>query len=536
MIGRAGDESESEESAAARQGRRGFLKASAAAAAGAGLATVGSAAPSAAEEGGGDRPPKDTGRPGRRYLIRGGAVMSMDPDVGDFETADILVEGKKIVDVRPGIRAAGADVIDARGRIVVPGFADTHHHQFETALRGTLADAVLFDDHSGSPSAVPDYADFVLTRMAPAYRPQDVYINVLFSGLTQLDAGITTVHDTSQIHHSPEHSDASVQALVDSGRRSVLQYTAGDARPESRFPEDAHRLRNRWFSSDDQLVGMAMGGEFYAGGEESWSRAWKIGRQLGLQITAHVVSGSGVGPVVDDFAKGTAGIDKDLGAGDDTLFIHMTGVSDMAWRRFRDAGVQVSAAFPIEMAMRHGTPPILKMQELGMEPSLSSDVETTMAPDPFTLMRSAFTMQRMLVNQMILEQGDFMPPDHWPTPAEGTPDLLTVRDVLRFATLNGAKHLRLDHKSGSLTPGKEADIVLLDATAPHVTPLNNVPGAVVSLMDRSNVETVIVAGRVRKWRGRLLDVDLHRVSGELEASRDHLFKTVGVKRDLFGSS
>ncbi|NUR03742.1 MAG: amidohydrolase family protein [Streptomyces sp.] len=535
-MGNAGEESESRRGATAPAGRRGFLKTSAAAAAAAGLFTIGSAAPSAAEEGGGDRPPQDSGQPGRRYVIRGGAVMSMDPGVGDFEAADVLVEGKKIVDVRPGIRAAGAGVIDARGRIVVPGFADTHHHQFETALRGSLANAVLFDDHSGSPSAIPNYADFVLTRMAPAYRPQDVYINVLFSGLAQLDAGVTTVLDTSQIHHSPQHSDASIQALLDSGRRSVLQYTAGDARPESRFPEDAYRLRNQWFSSDDQLVSMAMGGEFYTGGEELWSRAWKIGRDLGLRIAAHVVSGSGVRPIVDEFAKGTAGIDKDLGAGSDTLFIHMTGVSDMAWQRFRDAGVQVSSAFPIEMAMRHGTPPILTMQELGMEPSLSSDVETTMAPDPFTLMRSAFTMQRMLVNEMILEQGDFTPPNQWPTPAKGTPELLTVRDVLRFATLNGAKHLRLDHKAGSLTPGKEADIVLLDATAPNVTPLNNVPAAVVSLMDRTNVETVIVAGKVRKWKGQLLDVDLHRLSSELEASRDHLFTTVGVKRDLFGTS
>ena len=111
------------------------------------------------------------------------------------------------------------------------------------------------------------------------------------------------------------------------------------------------------------------------------------------------------------------------------------------------------------------------------------------------------TMQRMVVNQMILEQGTFTPPDQWPTPAPGTPPLLNVRDVLRFATINGAKHLRLDGKTGSLTPGKEADIILLDATALNVAPLNSVPGAVVSLMDRTNVETVIVAGKVRKWKG-----------------------------------
>ena len=120
--------------------------------------------------------------------------------------------------------------------------------------------------------------------------------------------------------------------------------------------------------------------------------------------------------------------------------------------------------------MRHGMPPILKMQSLGMEPSLSSDVEVTMTADFFTQMRSAMTMQRMVVNQMILEQGTSTPPNQWPTPARGTPPLLNVRDVLRFATINGAKHLRLDGKTGSLTPGKEADIIILDATALNVAP------------------------------------------------------------------
>ena len=116
-------------------------------------------------------------------------------------------------------------------------------------------------------------------------------------------------------------------------------------------------------------------------------------------------------------------------------------------------------------------------------------------------------LQRALVNQMILDPG-FATGNWWPTPPAGTPGLLTTRDVLRYATMNGAKHLRLDHKIGSLTPGKEADIIILDAEAINVAPLNQVPGAVVSLMDRTNVETVIVAGKVRKWKGKLLDVDL----------------------------
>src|SRR5262249_8282550 len=203
----------------------------------------------------------------------------------------------------------------------------------------------------------------------------------------------------------------------------------------------------------------------------------------------------------------------------------------------------------MEVRGGYGSGAIDKMQQVGMaagtpfEPSLSVDVECTMTADFFTQMRVAMNLQRMAVNQMILEQkattqievanDAFYPPNQWPTPITGTPPLLTTRDVLRYATINGAKALRLDNKVGTLTPGKEADIIVLDATALNVAPLNQVPGAVVSLMDRTNVETVIVAGKVRKWRGQLLDVDLRRLNQQIVASRDYIFSAAGIPQDLF---
>jgi 5-methylthioadenosine/S-adenosylhomocysteine deaminase len=517
--------------------RRTFLKAAAATGvvAGTGLDLF---APRAKAHEGGDAP-EDSGRPGRRYVIRGGSVMSMDPKVGDFAEADVLVEGKKILAVGPNLHAGGAAEIDARGCIVMPGFIDTHHHQFETVLRSFLADGVLINDGSGSPSGSITYFEFILLKFAPVYRPQDVYINELFGGLSQLDDGVTTVHDVSQIHHSPQHSDAAIQALFDTGRRAAFGYfeSAGAAiigtNPGNQYPQDAIRIKNQWFSSTDQLVTMIMGGEVYLPGYE---KAWKIGRQLGLQVAAHILSPFGIRPTLDLLAQGKGGDSGTLGLAPDNLFIHMTGMSDMGWQAVKDHGVQVSVAFPIEMNMRHGMPPIIKMQSLGLEPSLSVDVECTMTADFFTQMRVAMNMQRMVVNQMILDTG--LPPNPlvpWPTAPfpPGTPNLLTTRDVLRFGTMNGAKALRLDGKVGSLTPGKEADIIILDATRINVAPLNQVPGAVVSLMDRTNVETVIVAGKVRKWKGQLLDVDLDHLRRQLEASRDYVFSAAGIPQDLF---
>ena len=509
--------------------RRDFLKAATATGVAAGGAGLFAARPAAADDDDRRGPPEDHGRRNRRYVIRNGYVMSMDKDVGEFVRGDVLVEGRTIKEVGPNLHAGGAGEIDARGRIVMPGFIDTHHHLFETALRSYLADGILIDDLSGSPSADPTYFEKILLTFAPVYRPRDVYISELFGGLAQLAGGVTTCHDISQIHHSQQHSDAAIQALFDTGRRAAFGYfeSAGGV-AGNQYPDDAFRIHKKWFSSNDQLVHMIMGGEVYLG-PETLKKSWQIGRQLKLQIAAHMLSPFGIRTILDGLAD--PGSEVKLGA--DNLFIHMTGMSDKGWQGVKDAGAQVSLAVPIEMTMRHGIPPILKMQDLGMEPSLSSDVEVTMTADFFTQMRSMMTMQRMVVNQKVLEQGNFEFPTQWPTPAPGTPPLLNVRDVLRFATINGAKHLRLDGKTGSLTPGKQADIIILDATAPNVAPLNNVPGAVVSLMDTSNVETVIVAGKVRKWKGQLLDVDMRHLRRQLESSRDYLFGAAKIPQNLF---
>jgi 5-methylthioadenosine/S-adenosylhomocysteine deaminase len=253
--------------------------------------------------------------------------------VGDFPQADVLIEGKKIVAVGPNLRAGDATVIDARGRIVMPGFIDTHHHQFETVLRSFLADGILINDKSNTPSGSITYFEYILLTFAPVFRPQDVYINELFGGLSQLDDGVTTVHDISQIHHSPAHSDAAIQGLKDAGRRAAFGYFEGAGfthGAQYAYPQDAVRIKKQFFSSSDQLVSMVMGGEVYLGAE-TYTQAWTIGRQLGLQVAAHILSPFGIRPIMDLLAQGKGGVNEDIGLGPDNLFIHMTGMSDLAW-------------------------------------------------------------------------------------------------------------------------------------------------------------------------------------------------------------
>src|SRR5262249_7003485 len=157
-----------------------------------------------------------------------------------------------------------------------------------------------------------------------------VYINELFGSLAQLDDGVTTVHDISQIHHSPEHSDAAIQGIRDSGRRAAFGYFEGAGfthGPNYAYPDDARRIKKQWLSSSDQLTTRIMGGEIYLPGYEA---AWKIGREeLHLQVAAHILSPFGMRPTFDALAKGQGGDSGTLGLRNDNLFIHMTGMTDL---------------------------------------------------------------------------------------------------------------------------------------------------------------------------------------------------------------
>jgi len=209
--------------------------------------------------------------------------------------------------------------------------------------------------------------------------------------------------------------------------------------------------------------------------------------------------------------------------GPDCEYIHCTRLTEAMWKKIADTGGKVSIAAAIEMQMQHGYPPLQQALDHGIRPSLSVDVECNMTADLFTVMRTAFTMQRALANERIINRED------------KAPNLITCRDVIEFATLDGAKVAHLDSKIGSLTPGKEADIVLLATDRINTFPLNNVPGTIVTLMDTSNVESVFVAGRLMKWQGEIVGFDMNWLRAQAEKSRDGLIERSRYPRDLFGS-
>lgn len=448
---------------------------------------------------------------GHRLLIRGGHVLTVDPSFGDLPTGDVLIEDGRIVAVQPHIGPeAGtidADVIDAAGFIVMPGFVDTHRHTWEAAIRGCAPNATL-----------DDYFVEVLDSFAPLYRPEDVYASNLAGALECVNAGITTLVDWSHINNTPDHPDAAVGALRETGIRA--QYAYGSANTSlakywfestTEMPaDDVRRIRGEYFSADsstDSLLTMALATRGPGFCVDDVVRAeWALARELGLPITVHV----GMGRLAGRF--GMARQLHDLGLlGSDTTFIHCCYFSEEEWRLVADSGGTISIAPQVELQMGHGWPPVMKAIEHGLAPSLSIDVVTTVPGDMFTQIRAAFGAERARVNA-----------ECWTADTPVPDTMLTARDMLTMATVNGARVAGLESRTGSLTPGKRADIVLIDTRPLNVAPVIDPVAAVTLSADVSNVDTVIIDGVVRKRHGELVGVDVSRVRRLVEESRDHL--------------
>ena len=429
----------------------------------------------------------------RRLLIKGGIVLTLAGT--DFAKGDVLIEDGKIREIRPEIAASGdVAVVDATNRILIPGFVDTHSHSYQGILRSILPNGRVD----------PDYNRDVQNLLTPAYSPSDVYAGVLMSALGFMEMGTTTIVDLSQIGHSPEHSDACIRALQDAGIRALFGYGRGTG-PAARYPQDLPRLQRTFFNSKDQLLTLALASSLDA-------QTVTAARDAGIPAIMHYRVNPA--PVL---ALARAGL---LHEGD--AFIHTTHLNDEAWQIIKGIGGRVSLSPPLEMAMGHGFPAIQEALDQGVRPSLSSDHGTTVGQDMFSIMRTAFNLQRLGVQQRMRRNESSVPP------------LLTCREVLGFATLAGARFAGLDGKVGTLAPGKDADIVMLRNDTFDIWPLNNAPNVVANMMNPSHVDAVFIAGKVRKWRGSLVGVDRARVLRLAQEARDAVMARTGFKVELLG--
>ncbi|SDN89547.1 amidohydrolase family protein [Alkalicoccus daliensis] len=449
-----------------------------------------------------------------RKLFKNGIVLTMDEKLGDFKKADVLVEGSKIVEVGPSIAAEDCEVIDAEGMIVMPGLVDSHRHAWESVIRNVGADWSL-QKYLGS---------IYYGNIGSKRRPEDDYIGNLLGSLEALESGVTTMLDWSMVI-SRDHTEEMIRGLKESGIRGVFAHGCpGDGEYWDRGStldciDESKYIKQKYFSSNDQLLtmGLAIRGPEFC----SWETAVKeiqTARELNSVCTMHL--GFGTWGKVD---RSIEKLNKAGLLGKDLNFAHATGVSPEEIKMLAEQGGSVSVTPEIEMMMGHGYPATGLCLENGLMPALGVDVVTSTGGDMFAQMKFTLQAERSRINEQLLAE-DVMP---------GPPLNLHAKEVLKMATMADAEALLLDDKVGSLTPGKEADIIMLRTTDLNMFPVNDPIGAVVQCAHTGNVDSVFVGGKAVKRHGQMLHIDKKRIHTLAVEARNSIFEAYGNPDELW---
>jgi 5-methylthioadenosine/S-adenosylhomocysteine deaminase len=440
-----------------------------------------------------------------KIVIRNARVLSMDTDIGDFASADILIDGSEIAAVGPDLGQLDAVELDGTDRIVTPGFVDTHRHTWQSLIRHISTDWTL-----------PQYFSGVRGVLGNLYTPEDMYAANLVGAVEAVDAGITTLVDWSHNNNTPDHADAAIYGLADSGIRGVFAYGNSNDEwlPPSDVPHsrDIERIRNEHFSSDGLLtLAMALRGPQFTTPEVS-QYDFSLAAELDLPVTVHV------GDALWGLSRPLHWLDDNGHLRPDITYVHCNTIGDSEFDLIARSGGAISVAPELEMTMGHGLLATLRARERGIPLGISIDVCTSVGGDPFSAMRAILAGSRYEVNLQAIEDREVI---------ETLPLLAT--DVLRIASSEGARVAWLGNQVGSLTPGKQADVVMVRTDVPPMVPLNFAAGAVVESGNPMLVDTVIIAGEIVKQDGRLTSVDFDHVRRLAEEARDSIIARAGIE-------
>ncbi|TGN90619.1 cytosine deaminase [Bradyrhizobium yuanmingense] len=424
----------------------------------------------------------------RRTLIRSATVISMDDAIGDLSTGDVLVEGSRIAEVRPSIDAAAdTAVVDGTGRIVIPGLINAHMHTWQTGLRGFAANWTLLE-----------YFRRMHAGLATVFRPDDLYIATLVGALNQINHGVTTLVDWCHNNPTSDHTDAAVRGLIESGIRAAFFHGSPKPEPkpgEPHFSEVPHprreveRLLAGPLADRDGLVtlGLAILGPHYSTLDVAM-HDFRLARELKLIASMH----QGGGP-----AKTPGGWEKLLEAGlvgPGINIVHGNDLPDDLLDRLVDLGVSFSVTPENEMIQGHGFPITGRLLKRGVRPTVGIDLESVLAGDLLSAARVALSMQRALDNAESRKASGAIP----------ATTTIPAREALRWVTTEGARMLGRGHQIGSLTPGKLADLVIINASDLNLHPVHDPIATVVMQTSLANIEAVMIGGAWKKRNGRLL--------------------------------
>jgi 5-methylthioadenosine/S-adenosylhomocysteine deaminase len=414
-------------------------------------------------------------------LLANGYLLTMDPEICDLPVGDVHIADGVIVGVGEGLVAPGAERIDAAGMIVLPGLVETHWHMWNTLLR------VLSDGRAG----VAGYFR-VGAALGPWFEPADSAVGVWLSCAEAISSGYTTVHNWGHNVRGPEHADAEVRVLAESGLRARFSYgwSAGHANTAAMDLVDLTRLHA---ASPGGLVSLGMAWRGSGGSNPEMRVDASIyraelahARELGLPVTVHAS-----GPAS---ARGQLGVLAAAGLlGPDVQVVHANVASAAEIAALAASGAAVSVSPFTELQIGYGLPRTGDFLAAGVRTGLS--VDTTMLSgnaDPFAIMK---------VTQAV-ENG-----------RAADEFALSARRVLQLATIEGAASMGLDHLVGSLTVGKRADVIMVSGRAANLGVWTDPVRLLVTAAQPSDVDTVVVDGRILKRAGRLTAVDVAEVGG-----------------------
>ncbi|MBR0992051.1 amidohydrolase family protein [Bradyrhizobium japonicum] len=424
----------------------------------------------------------------RRTLIKSATVITMDDAIGDLGTGDVLIEGSRIVDVRPSIDvAADTEIVDGKGRIVIPGLINAHMHTWQTGLRGFAANWTLLE-----------YFRRMHAGLATVFRPDDIHIATLVGALNQINCGTTTLVDWCHNNPTPEHTDAAVRGLIESGIRAAFFH--GSPKPEpkpgephfSEVPHPRHeieRLLAGALADRDGLVtlGLAILGPHYSTLDVAM-HDFRLARELNLIASMH----QGGGP-----AKTPGGWEKLIEAGlvgTGINIVHGNDLPDDLLDRMVHLGVSFSVTPENEMIQGHGFPITGRLLKRGVRPTIGIDLESVLAGDLLTVARVALATQRAFDNAEARKTTGTIP----------ATTTIPVREALRWITTEGARMLGREDQIGSLTPGKLADLVVINASDLNLVPVHDPVATVVMQTSLANIEAVMIGGLWKKRNGQLL--------------------------------
>ncbi|RAW45098.1 S-adenosylhomocysteine deaminase [Halorubrum sp. 48-1-W] len=446
-------------------------------------------------------------------IVRNGTVVSLDPDVGDLDEADVLIEDGEIVEVGTGLSASNAEEIDASDHVVVPGFVDSHIHLAQTQVRGIAGDWSLMNE----------YFDHMLGNMTGLYRPEDMYLGGLFGAFEKLHTGTTTTLDWSY-PNTLEHGERAVDALKDAGLRAVYTYgPPGDDAAKWWYESDVGlpegKVRDLYDERirDDDLLGLALGlrGPDFCTDETARSDLL-LAREMGVLSTIHMGAALWPSSVYGDDYQGFGCLEDDLGP--DVNVAHGNHFAQEDVDYAVEQGVSFSSTPEVEMQMGHGIPVTGKVLKAGGRPTWGVDVCSNVSGDMGSQMRIGMQVQRMFDNQAVLE-GD----------EEVTGVSITAQDTLEMATIEGAEALGMADEIGTITPGKRADLVLFDASDFITAPSHSPVQTVVFQSDPSHIDTVLVDGEVVKRDGELTNPKVHEEFDRFVASGHRLIEEAGIE-------